>query len=69
MGDAGFYGSLGGVHLNQPIVAIAATTTGHGYWLVAGDGGVFQKGDAPFQGSLPAAGIDHLRSPIVGAIN
>ena len=34
-GDAKFYGSMGGVRLNQPIVGMAATPTGGGYWLVA----------------------------------
>ena len=33
-------------HLNSPIVGMAATPTGKGYWLVAGDGGVFPFGDA-----------------------
>ena len=40
-GDARFHGSTGGLQLNQPIVGIAATPTGKGYWLVASDGGVF----------------------------
>ena len=31
----GFYGSTGAIHLNQPIVGMAATPSGHGYWLVA----------------------------------
>ena len=35
-GDAGFYGSMGGTPLNQPIVGMAATPDGKGYWLVAG---------------------------------
>ena len=35
-------------------VAMAATPTGHGYWLVGLDGGVFSFGDAPYLGSLPA---------------
>ena len=40
-GDAQFYGSTGGMRLNQPVVGMAATPTGRGYWLVASDGGVF----------------------------
>jgi len=44
-------GSLGGQKLNSPIVAMAATTTGDGYWLFAADGGVFAFGDAAFMGS------------------
>jgi hypothetical protein len=50
--------------LNAPIVGIAATPSGQGYWLVASDGGVFSFGDAPFEGSdggtprvAPAVGI------------
>jgi hypothetical protein len=62
-GDAQFYGSLGGIHLNQPIVGIAGTPDGEGYWLVGADGGVFAFGDAQFYGSL--GGI-HLNQPIVG---
>ena len=50
-GDAGFYGSLGGVRLNKPIVGMASTPDGHGYWLVASDGGIFSFGDAGFHGS------------------
>ena len=34
--------------LNAPIVGIAATPDGRGYWLVAADGGVFTFGDAAF---------------------
>ena len=33
-GDAGFHGSTGALHLNAPIVGIAPTPDGHGYWLV-----------------------------------
>jgi hypothetical protein len=39
------------VHLSAPIVGIAATPDGAGYWLVGSDGGVFSFGDAPFEGS------------------
>jgi hypothetical protein len=60
---APFYGSMGGQHLNQPIVGIAATPDGGGYWLVASDGGVFSFGDAVFHGSM---GGQHLNQPIVG---
>ena len=47
-GHAGFFGSMGGKHLDAPIVGIAATPDGGGYWLVAADGGVFSFGDAGF---------------------
>ncbi len=32
-GDAADYGSLAGRHLKSTIVGMAATTSGHGYWL------------------------------------
>ncbi|HEY6428827.1 MAG TPA: SGNH/GDSL hydrolase family protein [Acidimicrobiales bacterium] len=38
---------------------------GAGYWLAAGDGGVFAYGDAPFQGS---AGAQHLVDPVTGLV-
>ena len=47
----------------SPIVGIAATPDGGGYYLVASDGGIFTFGDAVFQGST--GGID-LNRPIVG---
>jgi cell wall-associated NlpC family hydrolase len=50
-GDATFYGSTGSIHLVQPIVGMAATPDGKGYWMVASDGGVFNFGDAAFAGS------------------
>jgi hypothetical protein len=62
-GDAAFYGSEAGAHLNAPIVGIASTPNGLGYWLVASDGGVFSFGDAAFYGSEASA---HLNAPIVG---
>jgi hypothetical protein len=38
-----FDGSMGGTHLNQPIVGMASTPDGNGYWLVASDGGIFDS--------------------------
>jgi hypothetical protein len=43
---------------------MAPTPTGHGYWLVATDGGVFTFGDATFYGST---GNINLTLPIVSA--
>ena len=42
---------------------MAATPAGHGYWLVASDGGVFSFGDAAFHGST---GGMRLNQPVVG---
>jgi hypothetical protein len=58
-----FFGSMGGTHLNRPIVGTAATPDAGGYWLVASDGGVFAFGDARFLGSTGAL---HLNAPVVG---
>ena len=62
-GDAAFYGSMGGTPLNQPVVGMAATPDGKGYWLVAADGGIFSFGDAAFYGSM---GGTRLNQPITG---
>ena len=60
-GDAVFHGSLGAVRLAAPIVGIAGTANGGGYYLVGRDGGVFTFGDAVFHGS---AGASHLAAPM-----
>ncbi len=62
-GDAAFFGSTGGMPLNQPVVGMAATPDGRGYWLVAADGGLFAYGDAAFFGST---GGMPLNQPVVG---
>ena len=51
--------------LNQPIVGMAATPSGNGYWLVASDGGIFSFGDAGFHGST---GAMTLNQPITSVI-
>ncbi len=53
---------MGGKHLNAPIVGMAATPDGKGYWLAAADGGIFAFGDAKFHGSM---GNRHINAPIV----
>jgi hypothetical protein len=65
LGSAPFRGSLGGEHLNQPVIAVAGARSGKGYWLAALDGGVFSFGDAHFYGSL---GSTHLNQPIVDMV-
>jgi hypothetical protein len=62
-GGAQFFGSTGAIKLNMPIVGMAATPSGNGYWLVASDGGIFSFGDAGFFGST---GAIKLNKPIVG---
>jgi len=62
-GAAQLAGSMGGRRLDAPVVGMAATPDGGGYWLVAADGGVFSFGDARFYGSM---GGHHLNAPIVG---
>ena len=52
-----------GAPSGRPIVGMAATPGGGGYWLVASDGGVFAFGDATFEGST--GGIPLVR-PVVG---
>jgi hypothetical protein len=61
--DAHFFGSTGGIHINQPVVGMAGAPNGSGYWLVASDGGIFNYGTAGFFGST---GGTHLNQPVVG---
>jgi uncharacterized protein YkwD len=58
-----YLGSASTQALNRPIVGMAATPSGKGYWLVASDGGIFTFGDAHFHGST---GNRRLNRPIVG---
>jgi hypothetical protein len=67
-GDAGFHGSIPGLgiapagtpgaahQLGAPIVGMVPSADGGGYFMVAGDGGVFAFGDARFAGSCPGIG-------------
>ena len=54
---------MGGQPLDAPIVGMAATADGGGYWEVASDGGIFAFGDATYYGSM---GGRPLHARIVG---
>ena len=62
-GDARSYGSASSYNLYKPVVSVAATQAGKGYWKAGGDGGVFSFGDAAFLGSM---GGKPLNAPVVG---
>jgi hypothetical protein len=51
------------MHLDRPVVGMASTPDGNGYWLVGADGGVFNFGSAQFYGST---GAQRLAKPVVG---
>ena len=66
-GNSSYYGSVPGIglhpagsglpnSLNAPIVGMVPSVSGHGYFMVASDGGVFAFGDAHFAGSCPGIG-------------
>jgi hypothetical protein len=65
-GDALFHGSTGALRLNEPIVGMAATSSGRGYWFVAADGGVFSFGDARYYGSVAASAAASAAARVVG---
>jgi hypothetical protein len=67
VGDALYLGGMGGIHLNAPVVGIAAAASGQGYVLAASDGGTFNFG-VGFFGSVPGslAPGQHLVAPIIG---
>jgi hypothetical protein len=54
---------MGATPLYRPVVGMAGSPDGMGYWLVAADGGIFSLGDAGFYGS---EGGMKLNQPIVG---
>ena len=49
--------------MSAPLVGVASTPDGKGFWAVASDGGVFTGGTARFHGSL---GGRRLSEPVVG---
>ena len=63
-GDAQFHGSMGSTVLNEPVNGLVPDPDGVGYWLVAGDGGVFSF-EAEFRGSM---GATPLNAPVVGMV-
>jgi hypothetical protein len=62
-GDAANPGDPTSLRPHRPVVGMASTPDGGGYWLVATDGGVFSYGTARFFGST---GGMALNRPIVG---
>ena len=53
------------IALDRPVVGMAATPDGKGYWLTASDGGIFTFGSAHFYGSLgPGANLSSSFFPI-----
>jgi hypothetical protein len=64
-GDSNFAGSIATTNLqvSSSTPASAQTPSGHGYWLVGSDGGIFTFGSAQFYGSTGAL---TLQRPVVG---
>jgi hypothetical protein len=58
-GSAKFAGSMGGKHLNQPVVDMTAGPSGTGYRLLAKDGGVFAFGGATYNGNAIGKAFDY----------
>lgn len=70
VGGASHLGDPAGLALQGPLVSIASTPSGGGYWLAGSDGGVFAHGAAPWLGSIPQvlpAGVP-LAEPVVEII-
>jgi hypothetical protein len=62
-GAASYLGAAAAAHPVAPVVGMAVTPDGGGYWQAGADGGVFASGTAAYAGS--AAGL-HLAAPVVG---
>ena len=63
-GNAFNYGSVAGGTLTQPVVGMAATPTGLGYWLVGADGAIYPFGDAGNFGAPTGS----LPQPVIGMV-
>ena len=64
--DGGYLRLAGAAYYASPVPldgGSGSTGTGHGYWEVAADGGIFAFGDAGFHGSMGATPINR---PVVG---
>ncbi|HWS44789.1 MAG TPA: hypothetical protein VN636_02935, partial [Acidimicrobiia bacterium] len=55
-GDAAFEGSATAIRHGAPVIGIAPTASGFGYYLLSADGGVFAFGDARFAGAVSMSG-------------
>jgi len=62
-GTAYNYGPSTPPTLAAPVVGLASTTDGNGYWEASADGGVFAYGSAPFHGSMAGTA---LARPVTG---
>lgn len=58
------FGDLTGTRPAAAIVAIEATPSGEGYWLLGADGGVFTFGDARFAGTGPTLSVAMSATPL-----
>src|SRR5207244_4412625 len=63
-GNAPFKGSVGA--LNKPIVGMATTPLGDGYWMAASDGGIFAF-NVPFLGSTGGLKLHQPAVPIIAS--
>lgn len=63
-GEAEPWGSVDHIGLLHPIVGAASDPGGHGYLLAGSDGGVFARGLARYDGSLPSEGV--VTTDIIG---
>jgi len=59
-GTARYHGALTKKDLRSPVVGIAASAGGSGYWLATANGGVFSFGRAKFHGAAPAQARAHI---------